>query len=303
VQKGSKKTWIATKKKSDTSTTPAVQLLKPTISVSQNLGQLSVTLFVTETELKSNKISGAELTLFAKLLGTKRKIGEATWNADGSNVIDRVYFNFDIGQSYLGYEIQAEMNFKSSQGKGPLAVDSIVIQNLITTPSPTPSATPSLTPSPTPSATPTLTPSPTPSATPAPTASAEIGCNVTYLSVLPFASQRIAMTQLKWEKDQSGYVTAIATLRNDNSMALRLVEFTFSFFHKGSVIITTSTLEGNHHFFIQDDAKFNSADKTPGSWNPGQSRVFSIPTNQMLQCSSISVLAAGFTVRQGIGAS
>ncbi|TSA58565.1 MAG: hypothetical protein D4R39_00215 [Methylophilaceae bacterium] len=93
------------------------------------------------------------------------------------------------------------------------------------------------------------------------------------------------------------------SIRNDNSMALRLVEFTYSFIHKGSIIITTSTLEGNHHFFIQDDAKFNSLDGLTGAWTPGQVRVFKIPTNQMLECKSISVLSSGYTVKQGIGAS
>jgi hypothetical protein len=98
------------------------------------------------------------------------------------------------------------------------------------------------------------------------------------------------------------YVFANATMRNDNSMALRLVEFSFYVLHKGSLIYTTSTLEGNHHFFIQDDAKFNSIDKTSGAWLPGQVRTFKMPTNQMLECKSISVLASGFTVKQGIGA-
>jgi hypothetical protein len=84
-------------------------------------------------------------------------------------------------------------------------------------------------------------------------------------------------------------------------MALRLVEFTFSFMHKGSIITTSSTLEGNHHFYIQDDAKFNSADGISGAWMPGQVRVFKIPSNQMLECKSISVLSSGYTVRQGIG--
>ena len=85
-------------------------------------------------------------------------------------------------------------------------------------------------------------------------------------------------------------------------MALRLVEFTFYLIHKGSIIITTSTLEGNHHFYIQDDAKFNSSDGVSGAWMPGQTRVFKIPTNQMLECKSISVSSSGYTVKQGIGA-
>jgi hypothetical protein len=108
---------------------------------------------------------------------------------------------------------------------------------------------------------------------------------------------------MAWEKDSLGYVFVNMSIRNDNSMALRLVEFTYSFIHKGSVITTTSTLEGNNHFFIQNDAKFNSSDGTSGPWIPGQTRVFKIPTNQMLECKSISVLSSGYTVKQGIGAS
>ena len=86
-------------------------------------------------------------------------------------------------------------------------------------------------------------------------------------------------------------------------MALRLVEFTFSFFNKGSLIITTSTLEGDHHFYIQDDSKFNSFDGASGPWLPNQTRKFKIPTNQILDCSSITVITSGFVVKQGIGAS
>jgi hypothetical protein len=80
------------------------------------------------------------------------------------------------------------------------------------------------------------------------------------------------------------------------------VNYVFQFFHKGALIKTTSTLEGDHHFFIQDDAKFNSFNGPSGPWNPGQVRTFRIPTNQMLECKSISVLSSGYTVKQGIGA-
>ena len=56
------------------------------------------------------------------------------------------------------------------------------------------------------------------------------------------------------------------------------------------------------HFYIQDDAKFNSLDGISGSWKPGQVRTFRIQTNQMLECRSINVLSSGYTVKQGIGA-
>ncbi len=139
--------------------------------------------------------------------------------------------------------------------------------------------------------------------TPAQPAQPSAGCTVSYLSPLPYANQRIAITNIDWARDAQGYVTATLTMRNDNSMALRLVEFVFQFFHKGSLIKTTSTLEGDHHFFIQDDAKFNSFQGPAGPWNPGQTRTFKIPTNQILDCSSIQVLSSGFLVKQGIGAS
>jgi hypothetical protein len=147
------------------------------------------------------------------------------------------------------------------------------------------------------------TPTVTPTAPQTPAAPSDGACRVAYLNPLPFASQRIAVTDMKWEKDSQGYLSIMMNLRNDNAMALRLVEFTFSFFNKSSVVLTTSTLDGNHHFFIQDDAKFNSADGIKGPWNTGQTRTFKIETNQIMDCNSISVLSAGFTVKQGIGAS
>jgi hypothetical protein len=108
---------------------------------------------------------------------------------------------------------------------------------------------------------------------------------------------------MKWERSSSGYLSALMTLRNDNSMALRLVEFTFSFLNKASIVVTSSTLEGNNHFFIQDDARFNSYDGAKGAWLPNQTRIFKIETNQIMDCSALTVLSSGFTVKQGIGAS
>jgi hypothetical protein len=142
-----------------------------------------------------------------------------------------------------------------------------------------------------------------PAPAPTPTATADNVCKVSYLSPLPFASQKIAATEMKWERDSRGYLSMFLNLRNDNSMALRLVEFTFSFFNSGALVVTTSTLDGNHHFFIQDDAKFNGVDGLKGPWLPGQTRTFKIDTNQIMDCTSLSVLSSGFTVKQGIGAS
>ena len=143
----------------------------------------------------------------------------------------------------------------------------------------------------------------TPAPESSPSTSTSDACKVSYLSALPFASQKIALTEMKWERSASGYLSALMTLRNDNSMALRLVEFTFSFLNKATIVVTSSTLEGNNHFFIQDDARFNSYDGAKGAWLPNQTRIFKIETNQIMDCSSLTVLSSGFTVKQGIGAS
>ena len=121
-----------------------------------------------------------------------------------------------------------------------------------------------------------------------------------YLTPLPFASQRIALTSLIWEKDANGYVSALATMRNDNPMSLRLVEFTFFVSHKFSAVRLDQTLQGNS-FFIKDDPRFSGIDGIAGAWLSGQSRTFKLPSNQMLDCRSISVLSGGFSVTQGIG--
>jgi hypothetical protein len=89
-------------------------------------------------------------------------------------------------------------------------------------------------------------------------------------------------------------------MRNDNPMSLRLVEFTFFISHKFSVVNLDQTLQGNS-FFIKDDPRFNGTDGIPGAWLSGQSRTFKLPSNQMLDCRSISVLSGGFSVTQGIG--
>lgn len=194
--------------------------------------------------------------------------------------------NYEIGPNTLGknvaVKVQAVANGRVSAWSEPQIVSTFI---------PTPVTTPA----------PVSTPTPTPVTSAAPIA--EVGCSVNYLSPLPYASQRMSITSMAWEKDSLGYVSVNMSIRNDNSMALRLVEFTFYLMHKGSIIITTSTLEGNHHFYIQDDTKFNSTDGIRGAWMPGQTRVFKIPTDQMLECKSISVLSSGYTVKQGIGAS
>ena len=205
----------------------------------------------------------------------------------------RTYYS--VGENSLGKNVAVRIQ-SVSKTKISNWSDAKTISTQIESINPTPYPSTSASPSPSPTVAPT--PSPVTSALPVP----EVGCSVSYLSALPYASQRIAILSMSWEKDSAGYVFANATMRNDNTMALRLVEFSFYVLHKGSLIYTTSTLEGNHHFFIQDDAKFNSIDKTSGAWLPGQVRTFKMPTNQMLECKSISVLSSGFTVKQGIGA-
>jgi hypothetical protein len=209
--------------------------------------------------------------------------------------------HFEIGPKTLGKDISVKVQAVAS-GRTSKWSEPQIVSTLVSTPTssstPTPSPTSSSTPTPSPTTNPQTTPGPVTSASP----TAEVGCSVNYSSALPYASQRISILSMNWEKDSSGYVFANATMRNDNSMALRLVNFSFYIFHKGSLVFTTSTLEGNHHFFIQGDAQYNSTDGTSGPWMPGQVRTFKMPTNQILECRSISVSSSGYTVKQGIGA-
>ena len=259
----------------------------PSFSLKYQNSEVTAVLIANSFEINAQKITGAEAVVYAKVNGNYNRIASAVWNVNTANLnvgSNTVNFNMpSVSSAYKGYELAVEIRYLNAQGVGEKALKSI----------PVPAADP------TPTATPTQTPTPTPVTSAAPIA--EVGCSVNYLTPLPYASQRIAITNMSWEKDSAGYVSAVASIRNDNSMALRLVEFTFYLMHKGSIITTQSTLQGNF-FFIQDDAKFNSLDGTSGAWMPGQVRTFKIPTNQMLECKSISLLSAGFNVRQGIGA-
>lgn len=201
--------------------------------------------------------------------------------------------NYEISSNTLGKDVSVRVQTVTTRGVSNWSAPQLVSTQLT-------DSLPAPTSNPTTSATPGVTTTPAPITPPSP--QAEIGCSVNYLSPLPYASQRIAITNIVWEKDSLGYVSGLATLRNDNSMSLRLVEFTFYLMHKGLVINTESTLQGNH-FFIQDDAKFNSVDRTSGPWLSGQARTFRIPTNQILECRSITITSSGFSVKQGIGAS
>jgi hypothetical protein len=147
----------------------------------------------------------------------------------------------------------------------------------------------------------TPTPSPTPTPTPSPsTTAAETGCQVLSGASLPFGNQRITVTEVKWEKDKAGYVSALFTMRNDNTMSLRLVQFTFYVFSSNTIVPLAQTLKGEN-FFIKNDPSFNSIDGATGAWLPGQTRVFRLPTNEILECGSIRYTSNAFKVLQGIG--
>ena len=293
------KIWKLTPKLNQPQLAKELPTIVPNFSLKYQNNKVTATVIINGQDLKSASIDGAEAIIYAKIDGNYNKIGTSSWKVLAENYVTgslNINFNFPLASDYKGYELAVEIKYKNSFGFGDKALKAIII--------PTVEPTPTVSPTPTPSATPS--PQPQQSSTPAPVTSAaptvEVGCSVNYLSALPYASQRIALLGMSWEKDSSGYVFANATMRNDNSMALRLVEFSFYILHKGSLIFTTSTLEGNHHFFIQGDAKFNSTDGASGPWVPGQIRTFKMPTNQMLECRSITVTSTGFNVKQGIGA-
>ena len=291
-----KKVW---KKATDTAPDKVVKLVPltvPEFNLQYESSILTATLIVNEDKVKQESIESAEAIVYAKVDGNYKRIGSTNWNTSklpGPGEWD-LKLSFYIAKEYQGKEVAVEFRYTNLAGQGKKALKAITVPS----PTPTINTSPSPSASPAPTATTIPTPSPVTSAAP----NAEAGCSVNYLSPLPYASQRMSITNMAWEKDSLGYVSVNMSIRNDNSMALRLVEFTFYLMHKGSIITTTSTLEGNHHFYIQDDVKFNSTDGIRGAWMPGQTRVFKIPTNQMLECKSISVLSSGYTVKQGIGA-
>jgi len=295
-----KKLWKTTPNSTQKQLAKALPAIVPNFSIRYTSDNVFATLIINGQELKAAEVENAEAIVYAKVDGNYYKIGTSNWKALAENYSagnQTINFSWPLLGGYKGKELAVEIKYQNTLGFGDKALKAIII--------PTVEPAPTASPTPTPSAIPT--PQPTQSTVPVPVTSAaptvEVGCSVNYSSALPFASQRIAIIGMSWEKDSAGYVFANATMRNDNSMALRLVEFSLYILHKGSLIYTTSTLEGNHHFFIQGDAKFNSTDGASGAWLPGQVRTFKLPTNQMLECKSISVLSSGYTVKQGIGAS
>jgi len=238
--------------------------------------------------LKENNIKFVNAVIYAKTPGAYTKVGSldydfAKWNDKSGTTLN---LTWNLKNEFKGYEFAVEAKFSNQSGQSQKAIKVVFIPEKSSSPSP------SASPFPTPSA--PTSPSPTSAPTP------ELGCSVNYLSALPYSSQRIALTSISWEKDVNGYVSAIASLRNDNTMSFRLVEFSFFASHKSAVVNFDQTLQGNS-FFIKDDARFNSLDGQSGSWLPGQTRTFKLPSNQILECRSISVFASGFSVAQGIG--
>lgn len=290
------KIWKLTPKPNQPQLAKELPTIVPNFSLKYENNKVTATVIINGQDLKSASVDGAEAIIYAKVDGNYNKIATSNWKVLAENYVTgslTVNFNFPLAGDYKGYELAVEIKYKNSLGFGDKTLKAIIIPTVEPTPTPNPTPTPTSQPSP------LTTPAPVTSATP----TAEVGCSVNYSSPLPYASQRIALISMNWEKDAAGYVFANATMRNDNSMALRLVEFSFYILHKGSLVYTTSTLEGDHHFFIQGDAKFNSTDGAIGAWLPGQVRTFKMPTNQMLECRSITITSTGFNVKQGIGAS
>jgi len=149
-----------------------------------------------------------------------------------------------------------------------------------------------------------------PSASPSPSASTNADlarCQPQILPKLPLASERMAITKMEWKKDSSGYVSTVITIRNDNSMSLRVVQYQFFYWYDSQRFTTafqynngngTTTVE---HVFSKDTEGNMGIENLAGSWLPGQSRNFLIDTRKILDCSRISMLDTDYKVTQGVG--
>ena len=129
-------------------------------------------------------------------------------------------------------------------------------------------------------------------------------CSVVNQPSFPIASQRIAIIAIEWIRDTAGYLTANVTMRNDNTMDLRLVEFSFYYwdgFARKSTSYNTGTSIVPLHF-VQDDPKLMGVDQIPGPWKSTQIRRFAIQTNQIVSCSTLSFHSTDFVVTLGVGA-
>lgn len=128
-------------------------------------------------------------------------------------------------------------------------------------------------------------------------------CKSTIRDALPWASQRIAILSMVWKKDLSGYVSVELKMRNDNSMNLRLVNYSLDYWYgttrKSTAFNTGTSLV--QQFFIKDDPKFMGLEAITGPWKPGQERTFKVETNELLDCGLISIFSSDFRVLSGIG--
>jgi len=128
-------------------------------------------------------------------------------------------------------------------------------------------------------------------------------CKPNVRDALPWASQRIAILNMVWKKDVNGYVSVELKMRNDNSVNLRLVNYSFDYWYgatrKSTAFNTGTSLV--QQFFIKDDPKFMGLEAITGPWKPGQERTFKVETNELLDCSLISVFSSDFKVLSGIG--
>ena len=159
-----------------------------------------------------------------------------------------------------------------------------------------------LTPTPTP--TPTSAPSSAPTQSPTNTAENAPGvCTVSSEPAYPIASQRISILGIQWVKDALGYLTANVRMRNDNTMNLRLVEFTFNYWdgftRKNTSYNTGTSIVPNH--FVKDDPQFMGIEQIAGSWTPGQVRTFALQTNAIINCSTLRFTSSDFVVSLGVG--
>jgi len=86
----------------------------------------------------------------------------------------------------------------------------------------------------------------------------------------------MAITKIEWKKDSNGYVSAVVTIRNDNSMNLRVVQFQFYYWYDFLRFTTafqykstggTTTVE---HVFSADTPGSMGIENTPGSGSWGK---------------------------------
>lgn len=132
-------------------------------------------------------------------------------------------------------------------------------------------------------------------------------CDPKELPSLPLASERMAITKMKWAKDKNGYVSVSLTIRNDNPMNLRVVQYQFYYWYgleRRSTAFTYPTTNGTttvEHVFSKDTENLMGIEKLPGSWLPDQSRTFLIDTGKILDCTKISALDSDYNVLQGVG--